>query len=97
MAGGKPGNPGGRPKYSGEWCDAIRKALLEEDKKTRQIKMHLAARKLVAKAIEGDVPALKEIGDRIDGKAMQPIDMKLDATVDVAEKLERRRRKAGLG
>jgi hypothetical protein len=93
MAGGKPGNPGGRPKYSGEWCDAIRKALLEEDKKTRQIKMHRAARSLVAKAIEGDVPALREIGDRIDGKAMQPIDMKVEGTFNIADELARRSQK----
>jgi len=35
-------------------------------KKLRQI-----ARKLVDKAIEGDVPAIKEINDRVDGKPHQ--------------------------
>lgn len=28
---------------------------------------------LVAKGLDGDVPALKEIGDRVDGKVTQPI------------------------
>jgi hypothetical protein len=79
---GENGNKGGRPKYSGEWGDAIRKALHEEDKKTRMIKLHRAARALIAKALEGDVPALREIGDRIDGKASQPV------THDVAGSLE---------
>jgi hypothetical protein len=78
---GENGNKGGRPKYSGEWGDALRKALHEEDPKTRKIKMHLAARKLVDKALDGDVSALKEIGDRIDGKATQPLSGDLSAAV----------------
>ena len=51
------------------WHEALNRALLAEDgKKLRQI-----AEKLIERALEGDVPALKEIGDRIDGKAIQMI------------------------
>ena len=33
------------------------------------------ARRLVTKAMEGDVTALKEIGDRLDGKPTQAVDL----------------------
>lgn len=39
-------------------------------KKLRQV-----ARKLIEKALDGDVPAIKEINDRIDGKAHQSVEM----------------------
>lgn len=70
---GNDGHGGGRPKYSGEWGAAIRDVLQETDRKTRQQNVRLLARKLVDKAKDGDVTALKEIGDRIDGKATQPV------------------------
>lgn len=51
------------------WAEAVRRALLAEDgKKLRQL-----ADKLIDRALEGDVTALKEIGDRVDGKAVQAI------------------------
>lgn len=51
-------------------------------KKLRQI-----ARKLVDKAIEGDVPAIKEINDRVDGKAHQSIDMSGSLSISHEEAL----------
>jgi hypothetical protein len=68
---GVSGNPTGRPKYSGEWAAAIYKILQEEDPKTRKRKLHLAAARLVKAAIDGNIEALKVIGDRIDGKPTQ--------------------------
>ena len=35
----------------------------------------LAARRLVAAAVAGDIQAAKEMGDRLDGRAHQSIDM----------------------
>lgn len=51
------------------WSDALRRALLANDGK----KLRLLAGKLIAKAMKGDVHALKEIGDRIEGKVPQGI------------------------
>lgn len=51
------------------WAEAINRALLAEDGK----KLRALAERLIDKASEGDVTALKEIGDRMDGKAMQAI------------------------
>lgn len=51
------------------WADAIRRALLADDGKA----LRELAERLIARAKEGDVSALKEIGDRTDGKAAQSV------------------------
>lgn len=51
------------------WSDALTRALMAEDGK----KLRALAERLVEKALEGDVPALREIGDRMDGKPTQAI------------------------
>lgn len=52
------------------WAEAINRALLAEDGK----KLRALAEKLIEKALEGDVSALKEIGDRSDGKPSQQLE-----------------------
>lgn len=67
--------PGGAPEGNKNavknrpWAEAINRALLAEDGK----KLRALADKLIDKALEGDVTALKEVGDRVDGKAAQAI------------------------
>lgn len=51
------------------WAEAVNRALLAEDGK----KLRALADKLIDKALEGDVAALKEIGDRVDGKPVQAL------------------------
>lgn len=51
------------------WAEAVNRALLADDGK----KLRLLADKLIDRALEGDVSALKEVGDRIDGKPAQAI------------------------
>lgn len=75
MANGKPGAPAGNRNGAGNikakiWTDAIRKALLEKEKGKPQRLMRLA-HALLDKAEAGDVTALKEFGDRIEGKPVQ--------------------------
>lgn len=57
------------------WRDALQRAVKRrsEGKGSPQALDRLADR-LVATALEGDVAALKEIGDRLDGKPTQQID-----------------------
>lgn len=43
-------------------------------------KLMLMADALVAKALEGDVSAIREIGDRVDGKAIQAIEQTSEIT-----------------
>ena len=73
------------------WRNAIRKAVAEriadEDSPKKIKALHLLARKLVQTGLEGDVAALKEIGDRLDGKPVQA------TTLDVAVQITRIERK----
>jgi hypothetical protein len=52
------------------WAGAIRRALAEDREALQEI-----ARKLVSKAKEGDLAYIKEIGDRLDGKAAQSLEL----------------------
>lgn len=61
------------------WYEALNRALLANDGQ----KLRALADKLIEEAEKGDVQALKEIGDRIDGKPSQPIEHSGDVTVVV--------------
>jgi hypothetical protein len=65
----------GRPVGSSPkaWADAVRKASHALDTKTKTKKLDLLALSLVSAGLEGDVSALKEIGDRLDGKVPQAV------------------------
>jgi hypothetical protein len=56
------------------WRDAIRVAVLRAHKDPKKGKKLAAlADALVDAGLDGDVPALKEIGDRLDGRVPQAI------------------------
>jgi len=49
------------------WAETIRRAVVQDDaQRLRQI-----AEALLTKASEGDMAAIKELGDRLDGKSLQ--------------------------
>ena len=69
---------GGRPRgaWAGKpWRDALRLAAFGPADEEIKPKTNLdkAALALIKSAGEGDVPALKELGDRLDGKPAQAI------------------------
>jgi len=67
---GQSGNPNGRPKVK-PFRNALSEALKAaggDDEMLRAV-----ALALVSKAKEGDVPAIKELADRLDGKVAQAI------------------------
>ena len=74
------------------WRNEIRLAVHEllvsdGDGKTQKIKaLRLLARRLVTKAMEGDVAALKEIGDRLDGKPAQAVDLGVGVQITLIER-----------
>lgn len=81
--GAQPGNKNATKNKP--WSEAINRALLAEDgKRLREL-----AEKLITKALEGDVTALKEIGDRVDGKPAQILQGDPDAPLAL-EFIERR-------
>lgn len=55
------------------WRDAIIRAVKRREGKGSPRALELLASKLVASALQGDIAALREIGDRLDGKAQQAI------------------------
>lgn len=70
---GQSGNPKGTaPKKI--WIAALNRAIAQDDGK----QLRAAAEKLLALAAEGDVPAIKELGDRLDGKAAQSVTLSGD-------------------
>lgn len=69
---GESGNPHGR-KIEKVWRDAVLKAVRNRDGKGAAQELDLIAKALVTSAKAGDVSAIKEIGDRLDGKAVQAL------------------------
>ena len=75
------GRPKGAENKDKEWREEIRLAVHElraadGDTKADKVKaLRLLARRLVDKALGGDVAAMKEIGDRLDGKAVQGVEL----------------------
>lgn len=67
-------NLGGAPQGNNNaakakvWSDALRKYITQNDNLPK------LAEALVKKAMEGDVIAMKEIGDRLEGKVVQRIE-----------------------
>ncbi len=77
---GESGNPHGRPKGSRNLSTILREVLDEEieitlpnGQKEKKPFAEVIARKLIKKAVEGDIRAIREIWDRCEGKATQEI------------------------
>ena len=71
----RPGREsGGSPKSEKHWRDALRVALMRtDDGADERPRIYRIADRLVLMALDGDMEAIKEIGDRIDGKVSQQI------------------------
>ncbi len=58
------------------WSDAIRRAIREKYEGDEwEEKLAKLAKSLVDAAASGDMAALKEVGDRLDGKPAQTVDL----------------------
>lgn len=61
------------------WADTIRRAAIQGDGK----RLRAAAEKLLDAAADGDIEAMKVLGDRLDGKPHQTIAAEVDTNVTV--------------
>ena len=57
------------------WRDAINRALAQRHPQGRQAALQALAEKLLTACEEGDLTALKELGDRVEGKAIQAVEV----------------------
>lgn len=77
---GQSGNPNGRPKSSKLFNDMLRLAINGADGDMAELRK--IADKLVEKAVAGDIQAIKEVADRLDGKPHQSTDTKVSVDDD---------------
>lgn len=73
---GEVTNPSGRPKREWTWAGLIEDQLEKLGPDKKPVKEAVAAI-LVTKALEGDVVAIKEVGNRIDGMPTQKTDLSI--------------------
>ena len=64
---------------SKRWAMAIERALEHRSRVMQVEALDLLAEKLLAKCDEGDLSALKELGDRMDGKSAQAVTVSGDS------------------
>jgi hypothetical protein len=74
---GESGNPSGRPKLT-RLTDALRQQLAETSPDAPESTVaETIARALIREAVSGNVQAIRELGDRTEGKPKQTIDLDL--------------------
>jgi hypothetical protein len=69
---GQSGNPGGRGREK-PYRDALRRALARAEVEGKPHSLDRIADAHLAKALSGDVSAVRELADRLDGKVPQAI------------------------
>lgn len=77
---GQSGNPSGHAPRK-IWIAALNRAIAQDDGK----KLRAAAEKLLDMAADGDVQAIRELGDRLDGKATQAVEHSGDLIVRLSQ------------
>jgi len=84
---GESGNPSGRPKGSKN-LSTILKEMLEAEidvvvdgKKEKKAFKDVIIRKLIQKANNGDLRAIREIFDRVEGKPKETVNLQSDNTI----------------
>lgn len=74
------------PKSDAVWSNAIRKAvhdLTKDADGNKTKKINLLAQKVVGMALEGDMQAVKEVGERLDGKPVQAVKADIGGDLNV--------------
>ena len=86
---GESGNPSGRPKGTKNLSTILKRMLEEEIEikidgvRERKTLQEVLIRKLITKATSGDLRAIVEIFDRVEGKATVEVNNNVTATAQV--------------
>ena len=91
---GVSGNPGGRPKKK-PITDELERLLLDEAPDAGgRMWATVIAEALLYQARRGDVRAITELANRVEGKPLQPVEFDVDTDLEtLAERLEEARRR----
>ncbi|PSH04628.1 MAG: hypothetical protein CXZ00_07405 [Acidobacteria bacterium] len=90
---GQSGNPGGRPKKR-LISEELERLLAEEAPKSGgKPWAEVIAEALLRKASNGDVRAIAELANRIEGKPHQSLAVDVERNLGLAERLERARKR----
>jgi hypothetical protein len=81
LTGGQPGNQNAAKGRI--WANAINRALAHRSKASQKDAIDELAGILLDKCAEGDLAALKELGDRLDGKPHQSSDVALSGDLTI--------------
>jgi hypothetical protein len=86
---GQSGNPKGRPK-SITLSEAYRKMLAQVDEADAQkrTRAEILAEEMYVKAKSGDVQALREIADRVEGKPKQTVTLTLERRAQLEKAIQ---------
>ena len=90
---GMSGNPGGRPKKKPITEELERLLADEVPNGNGQTWATVIAEALLHEARKGDVRAISELANRIEGKPVQAIDLNSEGWESIGERLERARRR----
>ena len=90
---GTSGNPGGKPRT--KLLTSHIAALLEQEapKSNGRTWAAVIAEALLKKARKGDVRAITELANRLEGKPVQAVAMDMNASISLAERLQRARKR----
>ena len=85
---GKSGNPSGGLRTHKPWREALERAVKRRDagKDDNPQMLEVIADQCVSDAAAGVMLAVKEIGDRLDGKAVQGVELGVAVTVTAIER-----------
>lgn len=77
---GAPENNQNSSKNNRLWAETIKRAVTQSDSE----RLRRIAEALLTKAEDGDMSAIKELGDRLDGKPNQQLEANLNHTGGIA-------------
>jgi hypothetical protein len=81
MAGAPKGNKNAASKRP--WAAAIERALAKRSLTSKGEALDDLAEKLLVLCEQGDITALKELADRLDGKSIQMVEAQVDGSLTV--------------
>jgi hypothetical protein len=90
---GQSGNPGGRPRTKPVTAELERMLEQEAPAANGRTWAAVIAEALLKKARKGDVRAIAELANRIEGKSRQTLDLELDVCTGLADRLAAARKR----